>query len=696
MFEEKSKSYKDNFNNNIFNNTSPGSVFYKGEKESNKRYKNVINNFEIATNICLNSVNINDNSKEPLNYGTKGFTKGSNIYIANGVSNRDEIFAHELVHYLQNILGNVDNGYKINGEWVNYDERLEEQANEAAKELTVSPENLNIEKIRRILGIGKDGVNVSKSVSKIMNGPIQFWGVGGFDSQIMALIKGNAIGVLEGEHEAILRTAIEEVNKQSGDEDVYSTFDVENLKKGCNLNDNYSQNHIYFLIKYILKNDEYINQSQEGSLVMIHSMGPQGELLENKAKINEWFKLCLDVYYNAAVDEDKNFQDITLLEYIKLNQDNQILLEMFLPLMLSKEAVDDLKFSLAVGDDCYYEASNDRQRTEILTNAMFEVIKQINFNASDDRLSKYAGMTIREFFSGGDINDELDDRAISMRAIGSLLHLVHDSMANAHSQRAYDSRVAECKKAETDFKDYNKVLESLSPIVNIQDSKRQVNHNYGDYFCLSKDGGLAIQERIDNTNGARQAQLVTKSILYILSKGEDKEDILNFLDKTTKLDENTEIIEDIKRVKEGDFTLKDKVEYINRLKNGTQLSDIDFLNKDISLTAGGRGYDDYEIGCDEPLESDVREIGKVYMNNVRDNEVRNDIKGLELRLRLYEEQLNMLETIAKLSVNSKTKDGVRNHVVEILLNVLNIIKISNNKEVSKIRNKCVEIINNFT
>lgn len=67
------------------------------------------------------------NSPEPRKYGARAFTKNSEIYIAPG---EESALPHELGHVYQQVTQNIPATGKVNGQKVNFDAQLEQQASD--------------------------------------------------------------------------------------------------------------------------------------------------------------------------------------------------------------------------------------------------------------------------------------------------------------------------------------------------------------------------------------------------------------------------------------------------------------------------------------------------------------------------------------------------------------------------------------
>ncbi len=83
------------------------------------------NHAEKRSGVSLDDVRVHYGSSKPAQVNALAYTRGSHIYIAPG---QERHLKHELGHVIQQKTMKVRPTRKINGMWINDDEKLERQA----------------------------------------------------------------------------------------------------------------------------------------------------------------------------------------------------------------------------------------------------------------------------------------------------------------------------------------------------------------------------------------------------------------------------------------------------------------------------------------------------------------------------------------------------------------------------------------
>jgi len=122
-------------------------------------------------------------------------------------------------------------------------------------------------------------------------------------------------------------------------------FDVRSAILGSSLNDRYTNGNVVFGLKYILRTDSFLNQSHHGYMQFLHSMDcSDGVRTLNLEKILRWIDFCVDVFNNIELQNNKEIQELTFVEYLKLLKKEDVFWAMIGQMLASPHSQFPKKF----------------------------------------------------------------------------------------------------------------------------------------------------------------------------------------------------------------------------------------------------------------------------------------------------------------------------------------------------------------
>lgn len=502
----------------------------------------------------------------------------------------------------------------------------------------------------------------------------------GYGSGTAMLSQSAPEGSVQGwglpEHNMITELAYKLANKDAKKDKKY-----ESIMAGAKFNDVRHYSTAGFLIKYLNHKDEYINQSHHGGLQAIHAMNSTGSAKENYLQQKAYAEFCIDVGSNKEIDGQSILKQ-PFLEYV--NNSNESLKRMFYPMFIKHDVLKTIE----------NESNGD---SELVWEGILEALN------NPENHSRFALMTVEEFFTGG--NKNLD---ASMVAQGSLAHMVEDSFANSHAQRTGnavvgDSGIREALENEALTEEFltnpDKILGSTTKIMLHQDYNEQHTvlqgafgkHEHGDGFEEAKKPGFfqriknfftrkknkkpkkpdTVNEDMLETQGAMQAQMSVAYIFRKMSEGK-ADDVRDFVDKILAVDENSLILDEITQDRKKGVSgeeLKKKAEKSDAFRG------LDVDKFEFSFTKGGRQYE-------RTFESDggwmykeknprVKKMLRQY-NSMLDEESYNKIFEPEVLAKKYLQQAEIMSTIFYSDASNETMERLSCHGIELLTHIASL------------------------
>lgn len=605
---------------------------------------------EELSGISLDDVKVHYNSSKPAQMKALAYTQGTDIHVASG---QEQHLGHEAWHVVQQKQGRVQPTAQMKGVNINDNYSLEREADvmgAKAVQLKSAEESSNTQ--------WKQPQNVTVQL-KSEDAPMQFWGL--------------------KQHKEITKQAFELARKSSGRG--MTEKELESLESGAVFNDVHGRNLASFGISFSMHTDEFLNESHHGGMQFLHAMSNDEDAKTNKNKQMAWAKFCILTRNNQMGEDGKRFQSRNILEYIRSLGQNDILFDMLMPAMLSRH--NGKKFQ------SWCKKNNGTQNNKLTVNINNYLIN------NPKACSPLAKQTVAEFFQAG--NEKLDAGLI---ASGSLAHMLEDSFANSHAQRTINLYQQDSKAGEDDRNLVNKlnsgnaedeILKTQTPVMLHANYNEQQalamfgKHSKGDGF---EDGGL------NETQGATQAKL---SVAYILKRLDEINDnggnvanetqgLLNFIDKTLAVDNNVLALQRIQQIKDrnnGFITQK----AINDILSNTDLANlgIDFKKQSVSTTKAGRQYEKTrkKIGTTSLFNGTgwiSRETNKNSKQHLRQYddlltaEQSNSVYSPEVKSKQYFSQAIELSAGLMYAENPETKEKIKQHATEMLLNVISMQK----------------------
>jgi hypothetical protein len=574
-------------------------------------------------------------------------------------------------------------------------------------------------------------------------GPIQMWGAGGGRMGTFRGWLGGRLSkfthkskLVEGEHESLTRTASALADQRlgaGGNIDSNGTA-KKSLQHGARFNDVYdSKSGISFAAKYLMHNDEFVNQSHHGDMQFLHSMSNGDTAAVNRDKSKRWAEFAIDTRKNEEVADNTRFQDQNMLKYVLSSGSGPVIKDMLMSTMVKNSDMEAIEKEVAQFAKTMKPEDLKRKRMDMMVNrltnldesekAKVDKLQKSGKTKEADELgkkllashrSKYAKGNIADFFQGGD--KTLD---AGMVATGSLSHMLEDSVAGSHGQRTFNSRTKEHGADDIDITNADAILNTLTPVMlhANYDEQDENRHGMADFFDMKNEkeiknheGGYdaGLQSVINKTEGARQGQLMAAHLMHGLSSGKDKNVMMDFVDKALVVDKNALMLQRIQQARTEAIATDDDTDYLAALAEARQdqdgdLSGIEFERLgNISTTKGGRQYvagflNDqekseekagmkrehwYSLGkkkdtrTDERKEKDTRleEASQRYENLLQTMERGNKAYTAEEKLTHYSAEMAALNEAANNASTMNTMEKIRQHAIEILLNLAQIKK----------------------
>lgn len=451
------------------------------------------------------------------------------------------------------------------------------------------------------------------------------------------------------------------------DDAVIESLDLS--KPGTLLED--PKNIIKFTYQYLNHSNEFVNQSHHGDMQFLHSQRRDGDdILKAAQKSKSWVKFCIEVRLNPDI-HNKN-----IVDYIIEKNDLQ-LNEMLLSVMLKKEVLEDIDTRV-----------NSLQKNDEEKNNIRNVLIKGLLSEQGNR-SKFGKRTVAEFFADGSgLDKENKSENAKMIATGSLSHTIEDSFADSHGQRAQNFK----EQDDVDITNKNAVLASQTKILNQSNYSTQDEKKHGKADFSGKKNGQ--NQGIMGSQGSAQAVNSVSYVLYMLEKIESLDDeeekarlkgeLDDFINKTFEVDANVDAIE---RIKRGEDV---------QLPEGSALQGLKFQKmkdkgKAFSITTATRQYENDDWIKKEGKFSKARKNLKRYFECLNKQEVGNTKYTIDEKIDHYKEQSKYLLKAMLSAKNTETHEHIREHAVEMLVN-LDAIKNDVPQDKVAIYN---EIINNL-
>lgn len=466
-------------------------------------------------------------SEDVDSIGAQAYTAGNMIHFRPGkfqpnTSMGQKMIGHEVAHVLQQAKG----GTAAAGE-VSVDSGLETSADRHGEAVASMKDGAAGPALKPMPSVAPEAA------------PVQGWGVGGFLSQLrnkmgkLGKKHGYANGA-EGAHEMLTRKAAKKAGNALGQDLLQGN--EESFRRGARFNDVYHSNNLGFGLKYAMHTDEFINQTHHGDMQFLHSMDTSGgDLDKNVEKMRRWGEFAADTYSNKEVEDPDNpdvkkkFQDLNLLSYL-LKQDNDPIQEMLFSTMVSKKALKKIEKKAKQNVERQGNAAGYKdERMSLIREHLSDMqTKRNSANKKDKKeakkgLSKYADMSIGNFFTGGDTN-----LSAGHVALGSAAHMLEDSFAGSHAIRGYNTKYNNILGGIQIGADQDQAVANQTTGIMINadyDAQDSGKHGTADVLRLSEsepaDGYDEDDMNIKATQGAGLARDVAAQYMYDVAAGQN-------------------------------------------------------------------------------------------------------------------------------------------------------------------------------
>lgn len=627
---------------------------------------NLKNGVESLSGISLDDVSVHYNSDKPAQMKAMAYTQGADIHVAPG---QEQHLGHEAWHVVQQKQGRVAPTMQMKGMNINDNYGLEHEADVMGG------------KALQMKYIEGSGVIQQKALENA-DAPMQFWGL--------------------GQHEEITEKAMNLSKKaQNANYDPtskQSKKDMKSLKYGATFNDVHGHNTAVFGAEFVTHTDDFLNESHHGGMQFLHTMSNDEDAETNKEKQMAWANFCILTRKNEADIDGNTFQNKHMLEYIRSLGQNDIFYEMMMPAMLH------WTHSNMFNNDFKKFLSRAGLNKKNLSPEQLAWAVDIFLIEHDDYKSPLADQTIEEFFQAGDKNMDA-----GLVASGSLAHMIEDSFANSHAQRITNLN------ADASQLDENARIEKLNSNTAAEDilnmnTDIMLHANYNEQQSLAVFGkhgkADAFDGSLEKSQGANQAELSVAYVLKKLDEGENKDDLLKFIDSTLMVDNNVLALQKIEQLKKNQN--KNTQQEINEALAGTDLAGlgIDFLKNDVTTTKAGRQYEKTtrRFGHSSFLNGkgwmSKEPKGKakdwlVKYDKLLQKEQTNTIYTPEEKLEQYNQQVFALFNAIQFVKNPETTVNIKKHATEMLMNVISMQKQSpeHKGEFEALKQQIVQIIN---
>ena len=376
----------------------------------------------------------------------------------------------------------------------------------------------------------------------------------------------------------------------------------------------------------------------------LHAMDTSGgNQDENVRKMRRWAQFGADVYQNKETN-GKKLQDKNLLDYLMGQGEDDVIQEMMLSTMVSKKELARIEEEVQE----QVNKENQRRYKELRMEKIrshLKTMKDMRENGNDEEkavakkgLSRYADMSVADFFTGG--NKKLD---AGMVALGSAAHTLEDSFAGSHAIRGYNTKYKnEIGGMQVGAGQDDTIASQTTGImINANyDTQDEDKHGAADFFrdpSGKKDPETGKEVKIpkgvdkddwyiSNTQGAGLARDVAAQYMYKAAKGED---VGRFLESVTQVDANARQAQD-------------------------------------QMTGSGRQYDKTvkQQGANEATEAVNRQISS-YQADMAGSIAPNILYNAKERNAINARHLNMLTGILNSTTDPKVMDAYCRHIKEI-------------------------------
>ncbi len=570
--------------------------------------------------------------------GAQAYAAGNVVHFRPGQFQPDtrqgqKMIGHEVAHVLQQAKGSVEGGAGA----VSLDAGHESSADRHGEEVASMKNTEADEGLREM------------PTASLESAPVQGWGVGGLSSVVLNWFKGKKrnngyANRMEGGHETLTRKAAEKASAAAKSEGLgeQNTMKLDaksqrSLKAGSRFNDVYHSGNIPFALKYTFHTDEFINQTHHGDMQFLHAMDTSGgNQDENVRKMRRWAQFGADVYQNKETN-GKKLQDKNLLDYLMGQGEDDVIQEMMLSTMVSKKELARIEEEVQE----QVNKENQRRYKELRMEKIrshLKTMKDMRENGNDEEkavakkgLSRYADMSVADFFTGG--NKKLD---AGMVALGSAAHTLEDSFAGSHAIRGYNTKYKnEIGGMQVGAGQDDTIASQTTGImINANyDTQDEDKHGAADFFRDPSGKKVKIPKGVDkddwyisNTQGAGLARDVAAQYMYKAAKGED---VGRFLESVTQVDANARQAQD-------------------------------------QMTGSGRQYDKTvkQQGANEATEAVNRQINS-YQADMAGSIAPNILYNAKERNAINARHLNMLTGILNSTTDPKVMDAYCKHIKEI-------------------------------